>query len=61
MNKNLPKMNRYEKYDLKLGLFVYNPDQEVRNLKNRKTTMPQYKKTWTLTDAVGSEQDQQQI
>jgi|688.fasta_scaffold417796_1 hypothetical protein len=56
MNTNLPKMNRYEKYDLKLGLFVYNPDQEVKNLKNRKTTMPQYKKTsWTVTDAVGSE------
>lgn len=31
-------MNRYEKYDLKLGLFVYNPDQEMKKIKNRKNT-----------------------
>ena len=50
MNTNIPKMNRYEKYDLKLGLFVYNPEKKKKKYNNRKTTMPQYKKTWTATD-----------
>ena len=30
LKENLPKMNRLDKYDLKFGLFVYNPDQEIK-------------------------------
>lgn len=51
-------MNRYEKYDLKLGLFVYNPDQEVKKIKNRKHTTNQIKKNWGNTSVIGSEDDQ---
>lgn len=41
-----------------MGLFVYNPDQEVKKIKNRKTTMAQFKKNWTNASIIGSEDDQ---
>lgn len=49
MQTNIPKMNRHEKYDLKLGLFVYNPDQEIKKIKNKKSNLPKYKKSWVQT------------
>lgn len=46
-------MNRYEKYDVKLGLFVYNPDQEIYKANNnRKSTIPNLKKSWIGADLV---------
>lgn len=56
MHKNIPKMNRYEKFDLKLGLFVYNPDQEMKKFKNRKPTATPEKKNWTVvSEAIGED------
>lgn len=53
MRENLPKMNRYEKYDVKLGLFVYNPDQEITKINNeRKTSAPNLKRSWIGTDLM---------
>lgn len=53
MRENLPKMNRYEKYDVKLGLFVYNPDQEIIKINNeRKTSAPNLKRSWIGTDLM---------
>ena len=50
-------MNRYQKYDLKLGLFVYNPDQEVVEIKNRRTTGSHIKKKKEMVEGIGSDQD----
>lgn len=56
MQENIPKMNRYQKYDLKLGLFVYNPDQEVVEVKNRKTTEVS-RQTKNFMKEVGTDDD----
>lgn len=54
-------MNRYEKFDLKLGLFVYNPDQEMKKFKNRKATLPAEKKNWAIATEVIGEEDSEAI
>lgn len=45
-------MNRYEKYDVKFGLFVYNPDQEIKLVKDRKTSAANFKKSWIGTEIM---------
>jgi len=62
MRKNLPNMNRYEKFDVKLGLFVYNPDQEINKIKNnRKSTAPNLKKSWIGGDLMTGGLDEDEI
>jgi hypothetical protein len=36
----MPKINKYQKYDIKFGIFIYNPNQEMNKNNNNPVTNP---------------------